>query len=54
MTNETIKALYASNKDFKTYVDKYVEHYQFGASISVNEAFTHRIVREVAQQYAGR
>ena len=53
MTDTEIRALYAENKDFKTYVDKYCAKYQFGGSISHTEALTHVIVREVGKQYKG-
>ncbi len=53
MTDAEIRALYAENKDFKTYVDKYCAKYQFGGSISHTEALTHVIVREVGKQYKG-
>lgn len=53
MTDAEIRALYATNKDFKTYVDRYSSKYQSGGSISVSEALMHLIVHEVAEQYKG-
>lgn len=44
MTDAEIRALYAANSDFKTYVDRYAIKYQFRNGISVLEAITHVIV----------
>ena len=46
-----IKKLYNENADFKAYVDKYSAHYEMGKSISVEEALTHLIVKNVADEY---
>ena len=51
MTDAEIRALYAANKDFREYVDKYRTKYQQGGGISLKEALTHLIVHEVAEQY---
>ena len=46
-----LKKLYNENKDFHEYVDRYSAHYEIGKSISVEEALTHLIVRNVAEEY---
>lgn len=51
MKYEEMKALYASNKNFKEYVEKYTEKYQKGGKISISEALEHKIVNEVAKHY---
>ena len=38
---------YNNNKEFKTYVDKYCKKH----GVSVETAFTHRLIKEVAEQY---
>ena len=43
----TMIIFYNSNKDFKTYVDKYCKKH----GISVETALTHRLIKEVAEQY---
>ncbi|MBR1703153.1 MAG: hypothetical protein IJ716_14595 [Lachnospiraceae bacterium] len=42
--------LYNTNPDFKTYVDRYSKTYK----LSVAEALTHKLVREVAEYYTGK
>ena len=42
--------LYNKCEDFKEYVDKYSTKHK----ISVNEAFTHKLVQEVAKMYKER
>lgn len=51
MSDAEIKALYASNSDFKAYVDKYSAYHSEGAAISPSEALEHKIVHEVARRY---
>lgn len=41
---------YTENKDFKDYVDKYVKENK----ISVDEAFTHAIVKEIYNYYKSK
>jgi len=43
--------LYDTNKDFREYVDRYAAHYQSGGTISVTEALSHMVVKEVANFY---
>ena len=52
MTDEEIKALYASNKDFREYVDKYANCYQQGGKLTISEALRHKIVKDVAKHYS--
>ena len=40
-----------SNADFRNYVDLYSAHYTQGLSISIDEALSHEIVRQVCKQY---
>jgi len=46
-----LKKLYNENKDFREYVDKYSAHYEMGKSIPIEEALTHLIVKNVADEY---
>lgn len=46
-----MEELYSCNADFKRYVDRYAKKYTEGHHISVNEALTHGIVMQVAEQY---
>ncbi len=46
-----LKKLYNENKDFNEYVDKYSAHHEIGKPISVEEALTHLIVKNVAEEY---
>lgn len=46
-----LKKLYNENTDFKQYVDKYSAHHEMGKPISVEEALTHLIVKNVAEEY---
>lgn len=46
-----LKKLYNENTDFKDYVDKYSAHYEMGKPISVEEALTHLIIKNVADEY---
>ena len=46
-----LKKLYNENKDFREYVDKYSAHHETGKPISVEEALTHLIVKNVAEEY---
>lgn len=45
-----MREFYVNNKDFKEYVDKYA----ISRNISVGEALTHAIVREMYHFYKGR
>jgi hypothetical protein len=45
-----MKEFYVQNKDFKEYVDKYAKDNK----ISVGEALTHAIVREMYKYYKER
>lgn len=47
-----LKKLYNENKDFREYVDRYSAHREMGKPISVEEALTHLIVRNVAEEYS--
>lgn len=42
-----LQKLYDSNKDFRTYVDKYTQSYH----LSRSQAFDHLLVRIVAKYY---
>lgn len=46
-----LQKLYNENADFKQYVDKYSAHHEMGKPISVEEALTHLIVKNVAEEY---
>ena len=46
-----VKELYETNKEFKTYVDKYAEHYNGVKGISIEEALRHELVKNVALFY---
>jgi hypothetical protein len=46
---EIMEDFYYRNEDFKLYVDKYCKSY----GISKEEAFTHKLVQEVKEQYEG-
>ena len=48
---EGIREFYNSNDDFRNYVDLYSAHYTQGLSISIDEALSHEIVRQVCKQY---
>lgn len=48
---EGIREYYNSNADFRNYVDLYSAHYTQGMSISVKEALSHEIVRQVYKRY---
>ena len=48
---EGMREFYNRNADFKMYVDLYSEHYTQGMSISVKEALSHEIVRQVYERY---
>ena len=48
---EGIREYYNSNDDFRNYVDLYSAHYTQGLSISIDEALSHEIVRQVYRQY---
>ena len=48
---EGIREFYNSNDDFRNYVDLYSAHYTQGMSISVKEAVSHEIVRQVYKRY---
>lgn len=48
---EGIREFYNSNDDFRNYVDLYSAHYTQGMSISVKEALSHEIVRQVYERY---
>ena len=45
------RSLYHENKDFHDYVDRYCKKYVEGKSISLEEAFNHILVKEVAEFY---
>lgn len=45
-----MREFYVNNKDFKEYVDKYARDNK----ISVGEALTHAIIREIYHFYKGR
>lgn len=44
-------SFYNNNKDFKEFVDKYCNKYVEGRKITVQEALTHELVKEVAVYY---
>ena len=44
-------SFYNNNKDFKEFVDKYCDKYVEGRKITVQEALTHELVKEVAVYY---
>lgn len=44
------KALYDNNKDFKQYVDKYANQ----RKLSIEEALSHALVKEVGKVYGGK
>ena len=48
---EGIREFYNSNADFRNYVDLYSAHYTQGLSISIDDALSHEIVRQVYDQY---
>ena len=48
---EGIREFYNSNADFRNYVDLYSAHYTQGMSISIDEALSHEIVRQVYKRY---
>lgn len=48
---EGIREFYNSNADFRNYVDLYSAHYTQGMSISIEEALSHEIVRQVYKRY---
>ena len=48
---EGIREFYNSNDDFRNYVDLYSAHYTQGLSISIDEALSHEIVRQVYKRY---
>ena len=48
---EGIREFYNSNDDFRNYVDLYSAHYTQGLSISIDEALSHEIVRQVYERY---
>ena len=48
---EGIREFYNSNADFRNYVDLYSAHYTQGMSISIDEALSHEIVRQVYERY---
>ena len=48
---EGIREFYNSNADFRNYVDLYSAHYTQGLSISIDEALSHEIVRQVYKRY---
>ena len=48
---EGIREFYNRNADFRNYVDLYSAHYTQGLSISIDEALSHEIVRQVYKLY---
>lgn len=48
---EGIREFYNSNADFRNYVDLYSAHYTQGLSVSIDEALSHEIVRQVYKRY---
>ena len=48
---EGIREFYNSNAEFRNYVDLYSAHYTQGMSISIDEALSHEIVRQVYERY---
>ena len=48
---EGIHEFYNSNADFRNYVDLYSAHYTQGLSISIDDALSHEIVRQVYERY---
>ena len=48
---EGMREFYNSNDDFRNYVDMYSAHYTQGLSISVDDALSHEIVRQVYKRY---
>lgn len=47
-------ALYASNCDFRVYVDKYAKSYNQGSGISTEEAMKHIIVNNYGEFILGK
>ncbi|MBO7449063.1 MAG: hypothetical protein J6U54_01730 [Clostridiales bacterium] len=45
------RKLYDENKNFREYVDRYSKKYVEGKSISIEEALTHLIVKNVGDYY---
>ena len=48
---EGMREFYKNNADFRNYVDLYSAHYTQGLSISIDEALSHEIVRQVYKRY---
>ena len=46
---ETLHTFYEENKDFHDYVDRYCAKYVEGKSIAVQEALTHKMVKQYAE-----
>lgn len=46
-----MQELYSNNADFKRYVDYYCKNYSEGRSITPEEAFTHELIKQVAEEY---
>ena len=45
-----LKDLYANNKPFKEYIDRFSKQY----GLTIEEAFKHKIVQDVAEMYKNK